>query len=282
MRSLEGKIALVTGASRGAGRGIACVLGEAGATVYVTGRSTRSGTTTGGRPETVEETAELVERRGGAAIPVRCDHEVECEVEALVSRIREERGRLDVLVNNVWGGYEAYEAAEFGASFWEFPMWRFDRMFNAGVRAHFLTSRYAAPLMIERRSGLIVSTTFWDRGKYFRPVPYDLAKTAINRLAYSMALELRPHGVTALALSPGWMRTEAVMDHIRDDAEALQQTESPEYLGRAIAALAADPEVQRWSGHVLTAGGVAEEYAFTDVDGRRIPPFRIPEELLLD
>lgn len=282
MGPLSGKIALVTGASRGAGRGIACVLGEAGATVYVTGRSTRGGATTDGRPETIEETAERVEARGGRAVAVRCDHESEEQVAALLARIGKEHGRLDVLVNNVWGGYEKYEADRFDVPFWEFPMWRWDRMFNAGARAHFLTSRYAAPLMIEQRSGLIVNTTFWDRDKYFRPLPYSLAKTAINRLAYSMALELRPFGVAAVAVSPGWMRTEGVMEHIENDPEALAQTESPEYIGRAIAALAADPELMRWSGQTLTAGGLAEEYGFTDVDGRLIPAFRIPEDRLLD
>jgi NAD(P)-dependent dehydrogenase (short-subunit alcohol dehydrogenase family) len=288
MRRLSGKVALVTGASRGAGRGIAQVLGEEGATVYVTGRSVRGGPATEDKPGTVDETAEMVTARGGEGIPVRCDHTVDAEVEALLERVNHEQGRLDLLVNNVWGGYEQYGDADFDAAFWDQPLWRWDRMFDAGVRAHYSTSRQAAPIMIAQRSGLIVNTTFWDRGKCLSSLPYDLAKTAVNRLAYAMALELRSYGVAAVALSPGWMRTEAILRAYNTDEEHWQQvpdlerTESPQYIGRAVAALAADPNVMEKTGRVLTVGDLAREYGFTDHDGRQPPAYRMADEYLKD
>ena len=171
MQRLSGKVALVTGASRGAGRGIAQVLGEEGATVYVTGRSVRDGSVTEGRTGSIDQTAEMVTARGGVGIPVRCDHTVDAEVEALFEQIEQVQGRLDLLVNNVWGGYERYRDADFDAAFWQQPLWRWDRMFDAGVRAHYLASRLAAPLMIAQRSGLVVNTTFWDRGKCLSGLP---------------------------------------------------------------------------------------------------------------
>ena len=288
MQRLSGQVALVTGASRGAGRGIALVLGEEGATVYVTGRSAHGGPATEDKPGTIDQTAEMVSARGGAGIPVRCDHTVDTEVEALLDRIKHEQGRLDLLVNNVWGGYERYSDADFDAAFWEQPLWRWDRMFDAGVRAHYSTSRQAAPIMIAQRSGLIVNTTFWDRNKCLSGLPYDLAKTAINRLAYAMALELRPHAVAAVALSPGWMRTEAVLGAYDTDEQhwqqvpALARTESPQYIGRAVAALAADPKVMEKTGRILTVGDLAREYGFTDHDGRQPPAYRMAEKYLKD
>ncbi len=285
---LAGRVALVTGASRGGGRGIALVLGEEGATVYVTGRSVRGGPTTEDRPETVDETAELVSARGGLGIAVRCDHTADDDVEALFDRIQKEQGRLDLLVNNVWGGYERYDGADFDAPFWDQPLWRWDRMFDAGVRAHFTASRLAAPLMIAQRKGLMVNTTFWDRGKCLSGLPYDLAKTDINRLAYAMSLELRAYNVAAVALSPGWMRTEAVLRAYDTDEEHwheipdLQRTESTRYIGRAVAALAADPKVMEKSGCILTVGDLAREYGFTDYDGRQPPAYRMAEEYLKD
>jgi NAD(P)-dependent dehydrogenase (short-subunit alcohol dehydrogenase family) len=285
---LTGQVALVTGASRGAGRGIALVLGEEGATVYVTGRSVRGGPTTEDRPETIDETAELVSTRGGVGIPMRCDHTADADIEALFDRIQHEQGRLDLLVNNVWGGYERYDGAGFDAPFWDQPLWRWDRMFDAGVRAHFTASRLAAPLMIAQRKGLMVNTTFWDRGKCLSGLPYDLAKTAINRLAYAMSLELRAFNVAAVALSPGWMRTEAVLRAYDTDEEHwhdvpdLKRTESTQYIGRAVAALAADPNVMDKSGRILTVGDLAREYGFTDHDGRQPPAYRMAEEHLKD
>ncbi|HUV91231.1 MAG TPA: SDR family NAD(P)-dependent oxidoreductase [Anaerolineae bacterium] len=289
MQRLKGKIAVVTGASRGGGRGIALVLGEEGATVYVTGRSVRGGPTTDDLPGTVEETAEQATARGGVGIPVRCDHTVDVQVEALLERVEREQGRLDVLVNNVWGGYEGKGSENVlgNWSFWEEPVWVWDKMFQAGVRAHYAASRLAARLMVPRRQGLIVSTTFRDpRGKYLGDVPYDVSKAAINRMAYGIGLHLRAYNVAVVALSPGWMRTEAVMSnkppHGRPLPGEVEQTESVEYVGRAVAALAADPNVMQKSGRTLTVGELAQEYGFTDVDGRYVPPFRIPEESLMD
>jgi NAD(P)-dependent dehydrogenase (short-subunit alcohol dehydrogenase family) len=287
MQRLKGKVAVVTGASRGGGRGTALVLGEEGATVYVTGRSVRGASTRTNLPgTTVEDTAEQVSARGGMGIPVRCDHTVDAEVEALFERVKQEQGRLDVLVNNVWGGYEKDPQGDFVAPFWEQPLWRWDAMFVAGVRAHFTASHLAVPLMLPQRQGLIVNTTFWDRDRYFAPLPYYLAKTAINRMAYGMALELRAYNVAAVALSPGWMRTEAVMADLppngRPQPDEVEQTESVEYIGRAVVALASDPDVMEKSGSVLTVGDLAREYGFTDVDGRQPPPFRIPEEYRMD
>lgn len=270
---LAGKVAVVTGASRGAGRGIAAVLGEAGATVYVTGRSTRAGNTTQNRRETIDETAELVTARGGLGISVRCDHAVDAEVTALFEQVQKEQGRLDLLVNNVWGGYEE-QMDKFSWPFWKQPD-RWDAMFQTGVRAHLNASRLAVPLMLAQSKGLIINTTFYDQGHYLSNLYYDLAKATINRMAYGMGLELKPHGVAAVALSPGWMRTERVTD-IPLPEKYLPETESVEYIGRAVAALASDPEVLRYTGKTLTAGDLALEYGFTDIDGRQIPAFRLP------
>lgn len=279
MRRLAGKIAIVTGASRGAGRGIAHVLGEAGATVYVTGRSSRAQLVKQEWPETIEETAEGVTARGGVGIPVRCDHTKDEDVAALFERVRAEQGRLDILVNNAWGGYQQdYET--FTAPFWEQPD-RWNAMFTAGVRAHLNASKQAAPLMIEQRDGLIVNTSVYDRGKYLSNLYYDLAKTAVNRMAYGMALELKSYGITAVALAPGWMRTERVMEY-NPSGEELQTTESPEYVGRAVRALALDPDRLARSGQTLNVGDLAEIYGFTDIDGRRVPTFRIPDSYLRD
>ncbi len=276
MTSLHGRVAVVTGASRGAGRGIALVLGGAGATVYVTGRSARGGPSTEGLPGTVDETAEAVTARGGLGIPVRCDHTRDADVHALFERVGREQGRLDLLVNNAWGGYEQHDLQAFQRPFWEQPLRHWDGMFTAGLRAHLAAGRLAVPLMISQGRGLIVCTTAWDRGKYLGNLFYDVAKAAVNRLAWGMARELRPHGIAAVALAPGFMRTERVLAAHQERPFDLSQTESPEYLGRAVVALAADPEVLRKSGEVLTVGQLAREYGFTDVDGRQPPPFELP------
>lgn len=284
MKPLAGQVALVTGASRGAGRGIAVELGSAGATVYVSGRSRPGQPSPAGLTGSVDQTAAEVTAAGGRGIAVPCDHTDDWQVEALFERIERESGRLDLLVNNVWGGYEAYDAEGFTRPFWEQPLRRWDQMFTAGARAHFTASRLAARLMLPRRSGLIVNTTFYDRGHYLGCLPYDTVKAAINRMARGMAIELRPYGITALALSPGWMRTEGVLHYHDADEEHWQEqpelsgTESPRYIGRAVAVLAGDSNVLRHSGATLTVGDLAIEYGFTDVDGRVIPPFRIPPE----
>ncbi|HEV8261231.1 MAG TPA: SDR family NAD(P)-dependent oxidoreductase [Burkholderiales bacterium] len=278
--SLQGKAAVVTGASRGAGRGIALALGEVGATVYVTGRSVRGEATTENLPGTIEETAETVTARGGTGIAVRCDHRADSDVEALFARVQREQGRIDLLVNNAWGGYEQHDYKKFTAPFHEQPLRHWDGMFTAGVRAALVASRFAASLMLPQRHGLIVNITAWDREKYLVNVFYDVAKGAINRMTYGMARELRPHKIAAVALAPGFIRTERVAAAFEaaGNRDYLNFTESPEYVGRAVVALASDQNVLEKSGKVLAVGDLAEEYGFTDVDGRRIPAFRIPDQ----
>lgn len=274
---LKGKVAVVTGASRGIGRGIALVLGEAGATVFITGRSTR-GSTTENMAGSIEETAEAVSARGGLGIAVRCNHTVDGEVEALFSRVKdEEQGRLDLLVNNVWGGYEQYEFDRFALPFWEQPLRHWQGMFEAGVRAHLVASRLALPLMLAVRRGLIINTVAWDRGLYLGNLFYDVAKAAIVRMSWGMAKELRPYGVVALALAPGFVRTERVMAAHSMQPFSLDRTESPEYIGRAVAFLEADPRTMEKSGKILAVGDLAKEFGFTDIDGNQPPAFRIDE-----
>jgi NAD(P)-dependent dehydrogenase (short-subunit alcohol dehydrogenase family) len=275
MKKLEGAVAVVTGATRGAGRGIARALGGAGATVIVTGRSTREAGATEGLPGTVEEAAEDVTSRGGRGVGVRCDHADDAEVTALFERVRRDHGRLDLLVNNAWGGYEQYDPAEFKLPFWEQPTAkRWHGMFVAGVRAQLLASQRAAPILIAQRRGLIVSTIFWDEGKYLGNLFYDVAKAAIARMVSGMARELRPHGVAAVALSCGFMRTERVLAANLPDYSG---TESPEYDGRAVAALAAEPRILERTGEVLYTGQLARDYGFVDVDGSQPPVFRLPD-----
>jgi NAD(P)-dependent dehydrogenase (short-subunit alcohol dehydrogenase family) len=278
---LRGAVAIVTGASRGAGRSIAAVLGETGATVYVTGRSARGAGTTEDLPGTIDETADEVTRRGGAGVAVRCDHTVDADVERLVERVRREAGRLDVLVNNAWGGYEHHDHLTFTVPFWEQPRARWDAMFTAGVRAHLVMAQLAAPLLMARsesdRPGLIASTVAWAFGRPLGNAVYDVAKSALIRLAYVMGEELRPHRVAAVAVAPGFMRTERVLAAHAAHPFDLSGTESPEYLGRAVASLAADPDVMRWTGEVLTAGDLARGYGFTDLDGSQPEAFRLPE-----
>jgi NAD(P)-dependent dehydrogenase (short-subunit alcohol dehydrogenase family) len=274
MSSLRGRVAVVTGASRGVGKGIALALGEAGATVYVTGRSEAGGTTEG-LPGTVADTADAVTQRGGRGIGVRCDHTADAEVEALFARVKNEQGRLDLLVNNAWGGYEQFDWARFSAPFWEQPLRHWAGMFEAGVRAHLAATRSAVPLMLPAGRGLIVHTTAWDRDKYLGNLFYDLAKAAVNRMAFGMAGELRPRGVAVVALAPGFVGTERVLAAFAGAGRAPPNLESPEYAGRAVVALAADGDVMAKSGGVLTVGQLAVEYGFTDVDGRQLPPFQL-------
>jgi len=277
---LRGAVAIVTGASRGAGRSIAAVLGETGARVYVTGRSARGARTTEDLPGTIDETAEEVDRRGGTGVAVRCDHTVDADVERLVERVRREAGRLDVLVNNAWGGYEGHDHATFAVPFWEQPRARWDAMFTAGVRAHLVMAQLAAPLLMERseadRPGLVASTIAWAFGRPLGNAVYDVAKAALVRLAYVMGEELRPHRVAAVAIAPGFMRTERVLAAHAAHPFDLSGTESPEYLGRAVAALAGDPDLMRRTGETLTAGELARACGFTDVDGSQPEPFRLP------
>jgi NAD(P)-dependent dehydrogenase (short-subunit alcohol dehydrogenase family) len=276
MSSLKGQVAIITGASRGVGKGIALALGERGATVYVTGRS-EAGAATEGLAGTIGETADEVTRRGGRGIAVRCDHTVDADVERLFARVTAEAGRLDVLVNNVWGGYEQFDWAKFGAPFWEQPLELWERMFEAGVRAALVASQLAAPLMIAAGRGLIVHTTAWDRDKYLGNLYYDLAKSAMNRMALGMGRELASLGVAVVALAPGFVATERIVGMFAAAGRpAPESAETPEYIGRAVAVLAGDANVLAKTGRVLTVGEQAVEYGFTDVDGRQLPPFRMP------
>jgi NAD(P)-dependent dehydrogenase (short-subunit alcohol dehydrogenase family) len=264
MPKLDGTVALVTGSSRGAGRGIALVLGEQGATVYVTGRSTRAEPNPA-RPGTIEETADEVRSRGGIGIAVRVDHTKPAEVAALIERIADEHGRLDLLVANAWMGYEI---TLYYMPFWEASLEHWDLMFDS-LRGQMLTTQLAVPLMLKQRRGLIVNT-LWDVGSYFHGhVFYDTVKHAVSRMSFGMSEQLREHGIAVVALSPGWMHTE-VMDLSPEQAA---RTESTEYVGRAAAALAGDPDVMRWSGRTLRVVDVARDYGFTDIDGSVLSPF---------
>ena len=274
--ALEGRVAAVAGGTRGAGRGIAVELGAAGATVYVTGRSTRAAASEMARTETIEETAELVDAAGGRGIAARVDHTQAAEVAALTERIRSEQdGRLDLLVNDIWGGDPLTE----WKPFWEHSLENGLRIQELAVGTHLITSWHLAPLMVARGRGLIIEITDGHTDDYRGSLFYDLAKASAIRLALGQASDLREHGVAALALTPGFLRSEAMLDHFgvgRDnwrDAVAKDRhfvaSETPHFIGRAVAALAADPEVMSRSGKAFASGELAEEYGFDDVDGTR-------------
>ena len=278
MQTLLGKVALVTGASRGIGKGIALGLGEAGATVYITGRTIDVDQAAVDLPGTIYQTAEEVANLGGQCIAIRCDHQDDQQVEAVFGRIRAEQNRLDILVNNVWGGYEHFnDGTEFWKEkgFWTVPLSRWDKMFRAGVRAHYVSSVFAAPMMIAQGSGLIVNISFFAAQKDNSGVSYGIAKSASDRMAACMAYELREHNVAAVSLYPGLVRTESVLK--AGEFFDLSNSESPQFIGRAIAALASDPQVMTKSGQVLVAAAVAQEYGFTDIDGKQPRPLTVDE-----
>ncbi len=277
MTKLKGKVAVVAGATRGAGRGIAVELGAAGALVYCTGRSVRGRPSDMNRPETIDETAEMVSARGGVGIAVQVDHTREDEVKALSERVNaEQNGRLDLLVNDIWGGEKLIE---WGKKFWEFDVAQGLRLLERAVFSHLITSRYGAPLMVARGAGLIIEVTDGDGLHYRGNLVYDFVKVGVMRLATAMAGDLRDTGVTAVALTPGFLRSEEMLDAFgvteenwRDGAKQdphFAGSETPYYIGRAVAALAADPDVSRKSGEVLSTWSLSEEYEFTDIDGRR-------------
>jgi dehydrogenase/reductase SDR family protein 1 len=267
-RPLAGKTAIVTGASRGVGKGVAEELGAAGAVVYVSGRSVHGSPTTVALAGTIEETADAVRRAGGTGIAFRCDHRDDSDVRALFRRVEAERGRLDVLVNNVWGGYEGLHEGkyqQFGKPFWEQPVALWDAMFAAGVRAHYIASAFAARLMVAQGSGLIVNISSFAAAGEEPNVAIGVAKGATDRLTASAASQLREHGVAVVSLYPGLVRTEGILkwaEHMD-----LSNSESPQFVGRAVVALGADPNVLERTGQVLVAAELAEEYGFTDVDG---------------
>ena len=289
-RMLERKVALVAGATRGAGRGIAVELGAAGATVYLTGRTTRTQRSEYNRPETIEETAELVQHAGGRGIAVQVDHLDPAQVQALVARIEREQSRLDVLVNDVWG---ADFLIEWNVPVWEHSLERGLRMLRLAIDTHIITSHFALPLLIKNPGGLIVEMTDgtgdYNNANYRLSLFYDLAKTSVIRMAWAQAQELRPHQCTAVALTPGWLRSEQMLDNYGvseanwRDAIAKQPhfviTETPRYVGRAVAHLAGDPEVERWSGQSLSSGQLAKVYGFTDLDGSQPDAWRYVVEV---
>jgi len=288
--TLQGKVALVAGATRGAGRGIAVELGAAGATVYVTGRTTRDRQSEYQRPETIEQTAELVSAAGGQGIAVPVDHLIADDVRKLVERIRAEQGRLDILVNDIWGGEKLFE--------WNKPVWDHDldnglRLLRLGIDTHLITAHHALPLLIERPGGLLVEVTDGTadyNAEHYRLNPfYDLAKVAVNRMAWAHAKDLAPHGATSVSITPGWLRSEMMLDAFEVSEEnwrdaALKSphfviTETPRFVGRAVAALATDPDRARWNGQSLSSGGLAQVYGFTDLDGSRPDAWRYIREV---
>jgi len=281
MPELKGRVALVTGASRGVGRGVASGLGEAGAKVYVTGRTGPGQAAVEGLPGDIEQTAEEVSRLGGLGVPVSCDHCDDRAVEALFSRVRAEQGRLDILVNSAWGGYENMVEAggyTWERPFWEQPLWRWDGMFQAGLRAAYAASRLAARAMIAQRQGLIVNISFWAARKYMANAAYGVVKTATDRLTADAALELKDHNVAVVSLYPGLVRTERVMRAVEFGAPLdLGNSESPQFIGRAVAALAVDPKIMDKSGRVLVAAALAQEYGFSDLDGRQPRPLELEQ-----
>ena len=282
--SLGGKVCLVAGATRAAGRGIAVQLGAAGATVYETGRSTRGQRSEMDRPETIEETAALVDEAGGRGIAVQVDHLVPEQVRALVARIESEQGALHVLVNDIWGATRM----EWNKTVWESDLEYGLRTLRLGVDTHAITSHFAIPLLIEKPGGLVVEVTDgtdeYNKDHYRVSFFYDLAKAAVNRMAFALAHELEPHGATAVSLTPGWLRSEAMLDAYKvteaswRDATKVQPhfaiSETPAFVGRAVVALAQDPNVARWNGASLSSGQLAKVYGFTDADGSRPDAWR--------
>jgi NAD(P)-dependent dehydrogenase (short-subunit alcohol dehydrogenase family) len=288
-KPLEGKVALVAGGTRAAGRGIAVELGAAGATVYVTGRTTRAQRSEMDRPETIEETAEMADAAGGHGIAVQVDHLEPDQVRNLVSRIAQDQGVLHILVNDIWG----QTVMEWNATVWDSTLDVGLRMLRLGIETHAITSHFALPLLIKTSGGLVVEMTDgtdeYNATNYRVSFFYDIAKAAVNRMAFALAHELSPHDATAVSLTPGWLRSEAMLDayQVREenwqDATKIQPhfaiSESPAYVGRAVAALAADSDRARWNGASLSSGQLAKVYGFTDVDGSQPDAWRYMVEV---
>ncbi|MBL1137804.1 MAG: SDR family NAD(P)-dependent oxidoreductase [Chloroflexi bacterium] len=275
MPDLKGKVAIVTGASRGVGKGIAWGLCEAGATVYITGRTVVEGTHW--LPGNLHQAAKEANELAGTCIAVQCDHTDDKQVAALFEQVMREQGRIDVLVNNVWGGYEIFGQSNGGelwfSPFWTQPIEMWDKMFASGVRAHYTASQHAARVMTEQKSGLIVNISYWAGQKFMNNVAYGVAKTATDRMARDMAHNLQPHNVAAVCLYPGLVRTESVMGAAQ--FFDLSNSESPQFAGRAVAHLAADPDIMAKTGQVLVIAQLALDYGFTDIDGKQPMPLTL-------
>ncbi len=275
MSSLKGKIAVVTGASRGIGKGIALELGAAGATVYVTGRTLEEGTSP--LPGTVGATAEEVTGLGGQGIPVRCDHAVDEEIIALFKRIRAEQGRIDILVNNAFTAPEGNILE--GGGFWEYPISVWDDIIHVGCRSHYVASHEAVPMMLEQKDGLIVNISSFAGAAYAFNLAYGVGKAAVDRMMRDMAHELRDYNVTCISLYPGWVKTENLLQRAAEGKvpAPIEKGESPRFSGRAVVAIATDPKRFERSGQVLVVNELGREYGFTDVDGSQ--PGSLPEQM---
>jgi NAD(P)-dependent dehydrogenase (short-subunit alcohol dehydrogenase family) len=278
MKSLSGKVAVVTGGSRGVGKGIALGVGEAGATVYVTGRTVKEKTDAGKLGGTVLTAAEAVTAMGGKGIGIQCDHTDDSQVQAAFQRIVKESKKIDLLVNNAWAGYEnMHEGRRFTyfKPFWEQPFWRWDAMFDAGVRAAYTASAFAARTMTKKKRGLIVNISFWSAQVYLSNTQYGVSKAAVDKMSEYMAHELRKFNVAVVSLYPGLVRTESVLKNAKHFD--MSNSESPQFIGRVVAALATDPDIMKKSGKVLVAAQQALEYGIQDIDGRQPRPLTLKD-----
>jgi dehydrogenase/reductase SDR family member 1 len=278
MVDLKGKVAVVTGSSRGVGKGVSLGLGEAGATVYVTGRTTREKTDVEKLGGTVFETAQAVTAMGGKGIAIQCDHREDSQVEEVFKQVAKESKRIDILVNNAWGGYENMREGRrltFFKPFWEQPFWRWDAMFDAGVRAAYTSSAFAARMMTKKKSGLIVNISFWSAQVYMNSTQYGVSKAAIDKMTEYMAHEMQKYKVAVVSLYPGLVRTESIMRNAKHFD--MSNSESPQFIGRVVAALASDPNVMKKSGKVLVAAQEALEYGIEDIDGKQPRPITIKD-----
>ena len=278
MVSMKGKVSVVTGASRGVGKGIALGLGEAGATVYVTGRTIKAKSDVEKLGGTVFETADAVTAMGGKGIAIRCDHREDSQVEEVFKQVAKESKRIDILVNNAWGGYENMREGRrltFFKPFWEQPFWRWDAMFDAGVRAAYTSSALSARMMIKKETGLIVNISFWSAQVYMNNTAYGVSKAAVDKLTEYMAHELKRYQIAVVSLYPGLVRTESIMRNAKHFD--MSNSESPQFIGRVVAALATDPNVMKRSGQVLVAAALAKEYDIKDIDGKQPKPVTLKD-----
>ena len=278
MVNLKGKVAVVTGASRGVGKGVALGLGEAGATVYVTGRTIKAKTDVEKLGGTVFETANAVTAMGGKGIAIQCDHREDSQVEGVFKQIAKKSKKIDILVNNAWAGYENMREGRrltFFKPFWEQPFWRWDAMFDAGVRAAYTSSALSARMMIKKETGLIVNISFWSAQVYMNNTAYGVSKAAVDKLTEYMAHELKKYQIAVVSLYPGLVRTESIMRNAKHFD--MSNSESPQFIGRVVAALATDPNVMKRSGQVLVAAALAKEYDIKDIDGKQPRPVTLKD-----